>query len=243
MGRCVLLVDDDHLPITGRHATDQQSVSTDGALRGIITDRDIVCRCIAEGHDPRMMTAAELAMGTPIWVDANADEDEVLQLMESNQIRRLPVIEDHRLVGMISEADLARQGADAATGDHAGALARRTENDSRGVELAENLVRNRLAVLRHREDVLLRVLDGLRDRERNLPSLAVAETDAVDLVADDDEGREREPAAALDHLGHTVDLDHPFLQLAGLCDVDTAQNRSPPSRAPSASALTRPWKR
>jgi CBS domain-containing protein len=81
---------------------------SDERLAGIITDRDIVCRCIAEGHDPSTMTAMDLAMGTPIWVDADADEEEVLTLMGDNRIRRLPVIEDHRLVGMISEVDLAR---------------------------------------------------------------------------------------------------------------------------------------
>jgi CBS domain-containing protein len=79
----------------------------DDRLRGIITDRDIVVRCLAEGGDARSMTAREMAKGTPIWVDVDADQDEVLQLMESNKIRRLPVMEGHRLVGMISEADLA----------------------------------------------------------------------------------------------------------------------------------------
>jgi len=80
----------------------------DSRLRGIITDRDIVVRCIAAGHDPATMTAGEMARGTPIWVDADAETDEVLELMIDSGIRRLPVIEDHRLVGMISEADLAQ---------------------------------------------------------------------------------------------------------------------------------------
>ncbi|MBV1855490.1 CBS domain-containing protein [Catellatospora tritici] len=80
----------------------------DDKLRGIITDRDIVIKCIAAGKDPAKMTAAQLAQGTPIWVDAKADENEVLKLMEQHKIRRIPVIEDHQLVGMISEADLAQ---------------------------------------------------------------------------------------------------------------------------------------
>ena len=84
----------------------------DSRLRGIITDRDIVVRCIAAGHDPAMMTAGEMARGTPIWVDADAETDEVLELMIDSGIRRLPVIEDHRLVGMISEADLAQHVSD-----------------------------------------------------------------------------------------------------------------------------------
>lgn len=79
----------------------------DDRLRGIITDRDIVVRCIAEGGDPGSMTAGDMARGTPIWVEADADQNEVLRLMRQNKIRRLPVLEGRRLVGMISEADLA----------------------------------------------------------------------------------------------------------------------------------------
>ncbi|MPZ60889.1 MAG: CBS domain-containing protein [Propionibacteriales bacterium] len=79
----------------------------DDRLHGIITDRDIVLRCVAEGRDPAAMMAGELAQGTPWWIDAGADVDDVLQMMEDHQIRRMPVIDGHRLVGMISEADLA----------------------------------------------------------------------------------------------------------------------------------------
>jgi CBS domain-containing protein len=81
----------------------------DKRLRGIITDRDIVVRCVAAGHDAATMTACDLARGTPIWVDADADTQEVLDLMIESGVRRVPVIEDRRLVGMISEADLATQ--------------------------------------------------------------------------------------------------------------------------------------
>jgi CBS domain-containing protein len=80
---------------------------SDQRLHGILTDRDIVIRCIADGRDPRTTTTRELAQGTPIWVDVQATEDDVLRLMEQHKIRRLPVIENQRLVGMISEADLA----------------------------------------------------------------------------------------------------------------------------------------
>jgi CBS domain-containing protein len=77
-------------------------------LCGIITDRDIVVGCVAMGRDPSKVTCGEMAQGTPRWIDANADISEVLREMEDHQIRRLPVIENKRLVGMISEADLAR---------------------------------------------------------------------------------------------------------------------------------------
>ncbi|MFF4762641.1 CBS domain-containing protein [Streptomyces sp. NPDC001292] len=80
----------------------------DDRLHGIITDRDIVVQCLAKGRDPRTMTAGELERGKPITIDANADSGTVLRTMEEHRIRRLPVIENHRLVGMISEADLSR---------------------------------------------------------------------------------------------------------------------------------------
>ena len=84
-------------------------------------------------------------------------------------------------------------------------------------------MRDRLTVLRHREEVLLRVLDGLRDRQRDLARLAVPDADPVDLVADDDERREREPPAALDDLRNAVDLDDPLLQLSRFGDIDCHQ--------------------
>ncbi|MFF5722334.1 CBS domain-containing protein [[Kitasatospora] papulosa] len=74
---------------------------------GIITDRDIVIKCVASGHDPSTVTAGELCDGTPRWIESTADVDAVLETMQSRRIRRLPVVEDKKLIGMISEADLA----------------------------------------------------------------------------------------------------------------------------------------
>ncbi|WP_329017850.1 CBS domain-containing protein [Streptomyces sp. NBC_00690] len=81
-------------------------------LCGILTDRDIVVGCVALGHDPAKVTAGELAKGTPRWIEADSGVEDVLQEMEVHQIRRLPVIEGKRLVGMISEADLAQHLSD-----------------------------------------------------------------------------------------------------------------------------------
>ncbi|MFI5629452.1 CBS domain-containing protein [Streptomyces sp. NBC_01727] len=75
---------------------------------GILTDRDIVLDCVAVGHDPSKVTAGDLAQGTPRWIDAEAGVDQVLEEMQSNRIRRLPVVENKKLIGMISEADLAQ---------------------------------------------------------------------------------------------------------------------------------------
>ncbi|GGT63462.1 MULTISPECIES: CBS domain-containing protein [Streptomyces] len=77
-------------------------------LCGIITDRDIVVDCVAMGHDPAKVTCGEMAQGTPRWIEADSDVSQVLDEMTGHQIKRLPVIENKRLVGMISEADLAR---------------------------------------------------------------------------------------------------------------------------------------
>ncbi|MEU9085008.1 CBS domain-containing protein [Streptomyces sp. NPDC048357] len=81
-------------------------------LCGILTDRDIVVGCVAKGHDPSKTTAGDMAQGTPRWIDAGADVSEVLEEMQSHQIRRLPVISNKKLVGMISEADLAKHLSD-----------------------------------------------------------------------------------------------------------------------------------
>jgi CBS domain-containing protein len=81
-------------------------------LCGILTDRDIVIGCVAMGHDPAKVTAGELAQGTPRWIEAGADVADVLHEMQEHRIRRLPVIENKRLVGMISESDLARHLTD-----------------------------------------------------------------------------------------------------------------------------------
>jgi CBS domain-containing protein len=78
----------------------------DGSLRGIVTDRDIVVRCVADGGDPQVVQAGDLAMGIPVSIDADADIGEALQLMEDNAIRRLTVLDKQRLVGIITEADV-----------------------------------------------------------------------------------------------------------------------------------------
>ncbi|MEU6934109.1 CBS domain-containing protein [Streptomyces sp. NPDC046374] len=80
----------------------------DDRLHGIITDRDIAVKCLAKGKDPHRIAAGDLAQGKQVTVDAGADSEVVLRTMQDHRIRRVPVIDDHRLVGMISEADLAR---------------------------------------------------------------------------------------------------------------------------------------
>lgn len=80
----------------------------DDRLHGVITDRDIVIKCLAAGMDPSQTTTGDLAQGSTYHVEADADIEEMLNVMEEHQVRRLPVIENHRLVGIVSEADIAR---------------------------------------------------------------------------------------------------------------------------------------
>jgi CBS domain-containing protein len=77
-------------------------------LHGIITDRDIVTKCVANGADPATVTAGQLAQGAPVTIDSSAEATDVLNVMMQHQIRRLPVIESDQPIGMITEADLAR---------------------------------------------------------------------------------------------------------------------------------------
>src|SRR6188472_2110346 len=70
----------------------------DNRLKGMVTDRDIVLKCVAEGGDPSSMRARELATGKPITVGADDPVDEVLRTMSRHKVRRLPVIDGHDLI-------------------------------------------------------------------------------------------------------------------------------------------------
>ncbi|MFF8830998.1 CBS domain-containing protein [Streptomyces sp. NPDC015131] len=90
---------------------------TDDRLKGMLTDRDIVVKTLGAGKDPATTTAGDLAQGDVVYVDADDDAQLVLRRMARHRVRRLPVIEDHRLVGMVSQADVARALPDPQVGD------------------------------------------------------------------------------------------------------------------------------
>jgi CBS domain-containing protein len=81
----------------------------DNQLKGVLTDRDIVTRVIAEGRDPADITAGELGQGKPVTIGADDDAEETLRTMAEHQVRRLPVIDGHELIGIVSQADVARE--------------------------------------------------------------------------------------------------------------------------------------
>jgi len=91
----------------------------DDRLKGMLTDRDIVVKVLAQGKDPASTTAGELGHGDSKTVTIGADDPigEALRTMIDHKVRRLPVIDGHDLVGIISQADIARNLDEEQTGD------------------------------------------------------------------------------------------------------------------------------
>ncbi|SHK03593.1 CBS domain-containing protein [Clostridium amylolyticum] len=74
---------------------------------GIVTDRDIALRAVAEGKDNRNQTVKDVMSSNPVVIDSQADVKEAAKLMSDNQIRRIPIVEANSLVGMVSLGDIA----------------------------------------------------------------------------------------------------------------------------------------
>jgi CBS domain-containing protein len=89
----------------------------DNRLKGMLTDRDIVVKGIAEGRDPASTTAGALAGGEVVTIGADDSVEDALQVMKEHEVRRLPVIDGRDLVGMISLQDIARNVSDDRVGD------------------------------------------------------------------------------------------------------------------------------
>ena len=80
---------------------------SDGQIRGLLTDRDIVTRCLAAERHPGQTKVAQVMTGQVLTVGPDVSTAEAARLMGARQIRRLPVVENGRLVGMVSLGDLA----------------------------------------------------------------------------------------------------------------------------------------
>jgi CBS domain-containing protein len=88
-------------------------------LKGMVTDRDIVVKVIAAGKDPATTTVIDLTreQGEVVTIGADDPVEEIARTMSEHQVRRLPVIDGDKLVGMVAQADLAQAGSDSITGD------------------------------------------------------------------------------------------------------------------------------
>ena len=87
-------------------------------LEGVITDRDIVVRTVADGKDPEEIRVRDVMSERLVTIDPDQDIDEAMRLMAEHQVRRLPVCEeDGRIVGVLAQADVARKGDDSRTGE------------------------------------------------------------------------------------------------------------------------------
>ena len=82
-----------------------------GRLCGIVTDRDIVTRCLAAGMEPVKTKVGQVMTGSVKTIDTNADAAEAARIMGSCQIRRLPVTEDGKICGILSLGDLSENQA------------------------------------------------------------------------------------------------------------------------------------
>ena len=80
----------------------------DRRLRGVVTDRDIILRCVAPEEDPAQTPVRDIMTRFPATLSSGDDCRRAIQLMEEKQVRRLPVVENGRLVGMLTLSDLAR---------------------------------------------------------------------------------------------------------------------------------------
>jgi len=80
-----------------------------GRLVGIVTDRDIVIRVVADGRDPKTVPVSEAMTADPVTVGPDLSVDEAQQVMAGRQIRRLPVVEDGRLIGLVVIGQVARR--------------------------------------------------------------------------------------------------------------------------------------
>jgi len=90
----------------------------EGRLQGMLTDRDIVVKVIAAGMDPAATTVAKVVQGTEVvTIGADDSVDEALQTMKDHKVRRLPVIDGHKCIGMVSQGDIAVNVSEVKVGD------------------------------------------------------------------------------------------------------------------------------
>ena len=104
-------------------------ITDDEKLVGMITDRDITMRVVAEGGDPKVTSVEDVYSRDLISVEPDNDLEEALRLMARHQVRRLPVVEGGRLVGIVAQADIALSENETKTGELVEAISAPSEGD------------------------------------------------------------------------------------------------------------------
>lgn len=101
-------------------------------LIGMVTDRDIVCRALAQGRNPLELTAADCMSTPPVAIRADATVDECCEALERHLVRRLPVVDEQgNCVGIVAQADIARAAPKARTAEVVRAVSAPTEEPAR----------------------------------------------------------------------------------------------------------------
>ena len=106
-------------------------ITDDEKLVGMITDRDITTRVVAEAADPTSTSVEDVYSRDLVSVEPDEDLDEALQLMARHQVRRLPVVENGRLVGIVAQADIALRENEKKTGGLVVAISEPSEEERR----------------------------------------------------------------------------------------------------------------
>ena len=106
-------------------------ITDDEQLVGMITDRDITTRVVAEAADPKKTSVEDVYSRDLISVEPDKDLEEALVLMARHQVRRLPVVENGRLVGIVAQADIALRENEKKTGELVEAISEPSEGERR----------------------------------------------------------------------------------------------------------------
>jgi len=104
-------------------------ITDDEKLVGMITDRDITMRVVAEAADPKVTSVEDVYSQDLVSVEPDNDLGDALRLMARHHVRRLPVVENGRLVGIVAQADIALRENELATGELVEAISAPSEGD------------------------------------------------------------------------------------------------------------------
>jgi CBS domain-containing protein len=106
-------------------------VTDDEQLVGMITDRDITMRVVAEAADPETTSVGDVYSRDVISAEADQAHEEAVELMARHQVRRLPVVENGKLVGIVAQADIALSENEKKTGELVEAISEPSEEERR----------------------------------------------------------------------------------------------------------------